>query len=64
MSKKLDDAMWAYRIAFKTPIGLSPYHLGFRKTYHLAVELEYRAYWADKNLNFYLKVGVKKAYFN
>lgn len=56
LSKKLNYALWAYRIAFKTTIGISKYHLGFRKTYHLPVELEYQAYWAIENLNFALKV--------
>ena len=49
---KLDDALWVYRIAFKTPIGLTPYQLIYGKSFHLPVELEHRAYWATRALNF------------
>jgi hypothetical protein len=51
-SMKLDEALWAYRTAFKSLIGLTPFQMVYGKSCHLPVELEHKAYWALKFLNF------------
>nr|GEZ33089.1 reverse transcriptase domain-containing protein [Tanacetum cinerariifolium] len=55
-SDKLDDALWAFRTTYKTPIRYTPYKLVYGKACHLPIELEHKAYWALKQANFDLTV--------
>ncbi|GJV07865.1 reverse transcriptase domain-containing protein [Tanacetum coccineum] len=54
-SEKLDDALWAFRTAYKTPIGCTPFRLVYGKACHMPVEIERKALHGDKNF----KVGDK-----
>ncbi|RDY13722.1 gag-pol, partial [Mucuna pruriens] len=50
-SRLLEDALWAHRTAYQTPLGMSPYQIVFGKACHLPMEIEHRAYWAVKQCN-------------
>nr|GEU59586.1 reverse transcriptase domain-containing protein [Tanacetum cinerariifolium] len=56
-SDKVDDALWAFRTAYKTPIGCTSYKLVYGKACHLLIKLEHKAYWALKHANFDLKTA-------
>ncbi|GKD94855.1 reverse transcriptase domain-containing protein [Tanacetum coccineum] len=62
-SRKLDDTLWAFRTAYKTPTGTTPYKLIYGKNCHLPFEIEHRAYWELKNCNPDLIAAGKKRMF-
>ncbi|GJR77314.1 reverse transcriptase domain-containing protein [Tanacetum coccineum] len=62
-SRKLDDALWAFCTAYKTPTGTTPYKLVYGKNYHLPFEIKHRAYWALENCNPNLIVAGEKRMF-
>ncbi|GKE19868.1 reverse transcriptase domain-containing protein [Tanacetum coccineum] len=50
-SEKLNDALWAFRMAYKTLIGCTPFRLVYGKACHLPIEIEHKAHWALKQCN-------------
>ncbi|GJS48569.1 reverse transcriptase domain-containing protein [Tanacetum coccineum] len=50
-SEKLNNALWAFRTAYKTPTGFTPFRLVYGKACHLPVEIEHKAHWALKQCN-------------
>ncbi|GJV67945.1 ribonuclease H [Tanacetum coccineum] len=61
-SEKLDDALWAFRTAYKTPTGCTPFRLVYRKACHLPIEIKHKAYWALKQCNMDLATAVKNCF--
>ncbi|GKC35515.1 reverse transcriptase domain-containing protein [Tanacetum coccineum] len=61
-SKKLDDALWAFRTAWKTPTRCNPFRLVYGKGCHLPVEIEHKAYWALKQCNMDLTAAAKNRF--
>ena len=57
---KLSDALWAYRTAYKNPMGMSPYKMVYGKACHLPLELQHKAYWVVTEINVDFKLAGEK----
>ena len=61
-SDKLNDALWAFRTAYKTPTRCTPFCLVYGKACHLPVEIEQSAYWALKRCNMDMDAATKNQF--
>ena len=61
-SIKLEDALWAYKTAYKIPIGMSPYRIVFGKPCHFPFDLEYKSMYAIKKMNYDFKAAKDKRF--
>ena len=52
--------MWAYKTAYNSPIGMSPYRIVFGNACHLPLDLAYKAMWAIKKLTFDCQAAKEK----
>ncbi|GJY28130.1 reverse transcriptase domain-containing protein [Tanacetum coccineum] len=59
---KLDDALWAFKTAYKSPIVSTPFRIVYGKACHLPIEMKHKAYWALKNVNLDLDTTGKHRY--
>ncbi|GKA62422.1 reverse transcriptase domain-containing protein [Tanacetum coccineum] len=49
--EKLNDALWAFRTAYKTLTGCTPFRLVYGKACYLPVEIKHKAHWVLKQCN-------------
>ncbi|GKE44824.1 reverse transcriptase domain-containing protein, partial [Tanacetum coccineum] len=61
-SEKLNDALWAFRTAYKTPTGCTPFRMVYGKVCHLLVEIKLKAHWALKKCNMDLTGAAKNRF--
>ncbi|GKC98027.1 reverse transcriptase domain-containing protein, partial [Tanacetum coccineum] len=60
--EKLNDALWAFRTAYKTSTRCIPFRLVYGKACHLPVKIKHKAHWALKQCNMELTLA-SKSYF-
>ncbi|GJS73206.1 reverse transcriptase domain-containing protein [Tanacetum coccineum] len=58
-SKKLNNVLWVFRTAYKTPTGCTPFKIVYGKACHLPIEIEHTAHWALKQCNMDLTLASK-----
>ncbi|GJY17938.1 reverse transcriptase domain-containing protein [Tanacetum coccineum] len=61
-SEKLDYPLWAFRTAYKTPTGCTPFRLVYGNPCHLPMEIEHKAYYTLKQCNMDLTSVAKNCF--